>query len=245
MGNCFAACLQLKQSITEIPPSGGNESTSRLTNESLQLTSTRVALKRSRKKNSASGTISKVRRRGKRARVSPCDNGCTRNAGCINTSQEGSSARNAGCIDTSQEGSNHLSPPNHPSDRSGSTESILKTLSSSSVYLRGSLLSFDKNRKSRTPSPFIQPGITQGRLIIVQPCRSMSSTSYVDTSSTECGPCGSAPKMPINEETETVEPVDICTSTSSLGTWTDDPIDIELDAQSEEESCQVFPYDGI
>ena len=230
MGNRFAACLQQKQSITEIPPSGGNESTSRLTNESLQLTSTRVALKRSRKNNSASGTISKVRRRGKRARVSPCDNG---------------SARNAGCINTSREGSNHLSPPNHPSDRSGSTESILKTLSSSSVYLRGSLLSFDKNRKSRTPSPFIQPGITQGRLIIVQPCRSMSSTSYVDTSSTECGPCGSAPKMPINEETETVEPVDICTSTSSLGTWTDDPIDIELDALSEEESCQVFPYDGI
>jgi len=231
MGNCFAACLQQKQSINEIPPSGGDESTSRLTNESLQLTSTRVALKRSRKNKSASLTISKVRRRGKkRTRVTPCDNGTARNAGCINTSKEGS---------------NHLSNPNHPSDRSGSTESILKTLSSSSVYLRGSLLSFDKNQKSGTPSPFIQPGITQGRLIIVQPCRSMSSTSYDDTSTTESVACGSAPKMPNKEETETVEPVHICTSTSSLGTWTDDPIDIELDAQSEEESYQVFPYDGI
>ena len=226
MGNCSAACLQQKQSINEIDPSVGKGNTSRSTNESL--TSARVALKRSRRNKSASAAISKVWRRGKKTRVSPCDDGGGRNAGCINTSQGGS---------------NHSSHAKQPSDSSGFSESTLKTLSSSSVFLNGSFQA--ENQKSRSPSPFIQPGITQGRLIIVQPCRSMSSTSYVDTSSTECGPCGSATKMPIDEETEAVEPVDICTSTSSLGTWTDDPIDIELDAQSEEESCQVFPYDGI
>ena len=218
MGNCSAACLHQKQSINEIDPRVGKGSKSRLTNESL--TSARVELKRSRRNKSASAAISKVWRRGKKTRVSPCDDG----------------------MNTSQGGSNHSSHAKQPSDSSGFSESTLKTLSSSSIFLNGS---FPEDQKSRTPSPFIQPGITQGRLIIVQPCRSMSSTSYVDTSSTECGPCGSAPKMPINEETETVEPVDICTSTSSLGTWTDDPIDIELDALSEEESCQVYPYDGI
>ena len=226
MGNCSAPCLQQKQSINEIDPSVGKESTNRLKNESL--TSARVALKRSRRNKSASAAISKVWRRGRNARVSPCDDGGGRNAGCMNTSQGGS---------------NHSSHAKQPSDSSGFSGSTLKTLSSSSIFLNGSFQG--ENQKSRSPSPFIQPGITQGRLIIVQPCRSMSSTSYVDTSSTECGPCGSATKTPIDEETEAVEPVDICTSTSSLGTWTDDPIDIELDAQSEEESCQVFPYDGI
>ena len=73
MGNCSAACLHQKQSINEIDPRVGKESTSRLTNESL--TSARVELKRSRRNKSASAAISKVWRRGKKTRVSPCDDG--------------------------------------------------------------------------------------------------------------------------------------------------------------------------
>ena len=230
MGNCFAACLQQKQSITESPPSVGQESTSRSANESL--TSASVALKRLRRNKIASATISRLQvlRDGRNNRVSPCVNG---------------SARNAGRINTSREASNHSWRAGQPSDSSGFSESSLKTLNSSTIYeeyLSGSCQPFDENQRSRTPSPFIQPGITKGRLIIVQPCRSMSSTSYADESSAENVPCGNPVKMFSNEEPEVVESREICTSTSSIGSWTDDPQDIELDLLSEDESCQVFPY---
>ena len=231
MGNCFAACLQQKKSVPEIPPIVGEESTSLTTNQSLK--SARVA--RSRRKKSASATIPRVWSRGGRnSRVSPCDNG---------------SAGNAGGINTSQEGSNNSSRTSQPgSDSSGLSESYVETLSSSSIfqeYLSGSCSQpFEENPKTRTPTPFIQPGVTKGRLIIVQPCRSMSWTSHEETSP-ENVPCVSAAKMPINEESETVQSCETCSSSSSIGTWTDDPVDIELDAQSEEESCQVFPYPGI
>ena len=228
MGNCFAACLQQKQSISEIPPIVEEESTSR------SLTSARVAPKRSRRDKSTSATIARVWSRGRRKnRVSPCDSG---------------SAENAGCSNTSQAGSNHSSRASQPSDSSGLSESNVGTLSSSTIfeeYFSGSCCqAFDENQKTRTPSPFIQPGITKGRLIIVQPCRSMSSSSYME-SSPENVPCGGSAKMPINEEPEEVESLEISTSSSSIGSWTDDPLDIELDAQSEEESCQVFPFSGI
>ena len=234
MGNCFAACLQQKQSITEIPPSVGGESTSRLTKGSL--TSASVALERLRRNKIASATISKVLRSGRNNRVSPCDNG--------------GSARNAARINTPREGSNHSSRrAGQPSDSSGFSESSLKTLSSRTIYeeyLSGSCQPFDEIQvKSRTPSPFIQPGITKGRLIIVQPCRSMSSTSYAEEISAENVPCGSPAKMFFNEQPKAVESSEICTSTSSIGSWTDDPQDIELDLQSEDESCQVFPYPRI
>lgn len=230
MGNCFAACLQQKQSIHEILPVVGEESKNLSTNQSLK--SARVP--RWRRNKSASATTPSVWSRGGRNnRVSPCDNGSTENAGGINTSREGS---------------NNSSRASQLSDSSSLSESYVGTLSSSTIfeeYLSGSgCQPFDENPKTRTPTPFIQPGITKGRLIIVQPCRSMSSTSYEETSPDNV-PCVSAAKMPINEESETVQSCEICTSMSSVGSWTDDPLDIELDEQSEEESCQVFPYPGI
>lgn len=230
MGNCFAACLQQKQSIPEIPPILGEESTSLSTNKSLK--SARVAPKRSRRNKSASATTSRVWSRRRTNRVSPCDSG---------------SAGDAGCINASQEGSHHSSRASQPSDSSCLSESYVGTLSSSSIfeeYFCGSCEPFDENQETRTPSPFIQPGITKGRLIIVQPCRSMSSTSYEENSPVNV-PCGSPAKIPFNEEPEAVESLEVCSSTSSIGSWTDDPLDIELDEQSEEESCQVFPYAGI
>lgn len=222
MGNCFAACSQRKQSVTEIPSSVGKASTSRFTNESL--TSANIALKKLRRNKHASATIPKVWSRGRKNRVSPCNNSSAGNAGCMN-------------------GSNPSSRASQPSDSSDSSVSSLGTLSNSSSYedyLSGRCQSFDENEKTRTPTPFIQPGITMGRLIIVQPCRSVSS-SYVENSP-ENVPCGSSSKMPTNEEPEAVESFEIFTSTSSIGSWTDDPLDIELDELSEEESCQVFPY---
>ena len=230
MGNCFAACSQQKQSVPEIPPIVGEESKNLSKNQSLK--SARVP--KLRRNKSASATIPRVWSRGGRNnRVSPCDDGSTGNPGGINTSREGS---------------NNWSRARQPSDSSGSPESYVGTLSSSTIfeeYLSGGCCQpFDENPKSRTPTPFIQPGITKGRLIIVQPCRSMSSTSYEETSPDNV-PCVSAAKMPINEESETVQSCGICISESSIGSSTDDPLDIELDGQSEEESCQVFPHPGI
>ena len=221
MGNCFAACSQQKQSVTAIPPSVGKASTSRLTKESL--TSASTALKKLRRKERASATIPKVWS-GRKNRISPCDNNSAGNTGCII-------------------GSNHSSRGSQPSDSSGLSESSLGTLSSSSSYgdyLSGRCQSFDENDKIRTPTPFIKPGITMGRLIIAQPCRSVSSSNVEN--SPENVPCGSSSKMPTNEEPEAVESLEIVSSTSSIGSWTDDPLDIELDELSEEESCQVFPY---
>ena len=230
MGNCFASCLQQKQSVPEIPPVVGEESTSRSTNKSLK--SARQALMNSRRNKSTSATISTVLSRGRKNRVSPCDSG---------------SAGNAGCINASQQGSHHSSCASQPSDSSCLSGSYVGTLSSSSIfeeYFSGSCEPLDENQKARTPTPFIQPGVTKGRLIIVQPCRSMSSTSYEETS-TENVPCDTPAKIPLTEEPEAVESLRICSSTSSIGSWTDDPLDIELDEQSEEESCQVHPYAGF
>ena len=188
MGNCSGVCLHQKQSINEIDPRVGKGSTSRLTNER-----TRSAEEIAKEQERFSGNLQGLAPRK--------ENSCVTLRWWRRT--------NAGCINTLQGGSNHSSHAKQPSDSSGFSESALNTLSSSSIFLNGSFQA--ENQKSRTPSPFIQAGITQGRLIIVQPCRSMSSTTYVDTSSTECGLCGSAPKMSINEETETVEPVDLST----------------------------------
>ncbi|KAL9989218.1 hypothetical protein ACROYT_G003742 [Oculina patagonica] len=230
----IATSSQRKHSVTAITP----ENASLLSSASLKNEGTALKLQTGER---PSAIVPKPWSRRKN-RVSPCNSGSVRNPGFIETP-------------ALPGGSNRSSPASPSSESSGWSVRTLGTLSSNSSteeYSDGSYQSVSDNEKTATPHPQIQPAITAGRLIIVQPCKSFSPSLDESSSTAEVLPCERSSKtLTITEAKADIvevffskdESLDICSSTSSFGTWTDDPQDIELDELSEDESCKVFPYD--
>ena len=238
MGNCFAACSQRKRSVTKLTPENRGARTSRFSNVLLKHGGTPPKNFQTDKRFSA--RIPKIWSRRKN-QVSPCNSGSVGNA------------KNTG---TFQESKNRSSSANQSSDNAewseSSEEGTSNSNSSNEDFLSDSYQSVSDNDKSRTPSPIIQlTGVTKGRLIIVQPCKSISSSFVEVASTTELPRLERSSKTPSKTGTEREieqvhiskdESLEICSSTSSFGSWTDVPQNIELDQMSEDESCQVFPY---
>lgn len=236
MGNCFAACSQGRRSVAKLTPENRVTSTSRSLNTLLKRGETPPKNLQSEERSSV--RIPKIWSRRKN-RVSPCNS---------------DSVENARNTETLQESANRLSPASQSSDSSEcsvSSEDTSSINSSSEELSSDSCQPVSDNEKSRTPSPIIQPGVTKGRLIIVQPCKTMSSSFDEVTSTAELAHVEISSQTPTTTEAEAeIEKVDVSkggsleiySSTSSLGSWTDDPQNIELEQMSEDESCQVFPY---
>ena len=239
MGNCFAACSQGKRNVTKLTPENRGASTSHFSNVLLKHGGTLQKNFPTDKRSSA--RIPKIWSRRKN-QVSPYNSGSV------------GDAKNTGTL---QESANRSSSANQSSDSSEwyvrSEEGTLNSNSSNEEFLSDSYQSVSDNDKSRTPSPIIQlTGVTKGRLIIVQPCKSISSPFDEMASTAELPRLERSSKIKTETEPEIEqvhiskdESLEICSSTSSFGSWTDVPQNIELDQMSEDESCQVFPYIAV
>ncbi|KAJ7383464.1 hypothetical protein OS493_027625 [Desmophyllum pertusum] len=222
MGNCSTACFSQKQNVSA---KVWKRKASRLANADLNkgAAGTRKSVERSQRSPTRISSILNRRQN----RVSPCDNGRASDSGSIKTLQ----------------GSRNLSNP--ASERlysTGWSASSMVTASTASYYeLRvhssDSYPPGSDHERPRTPTPLFQPGVTMGRLIIVQPCKSFTSSYAADSSTESLSPL----RTPTYPETEAVDSLDTCSSTSSVGTWTGDIQDMEFEQMSEDESCQVFP----
>ncbi|KAJ7377914.1 hypothetical protein OS493_025809 [Desmophyllum pertusum] len=223
MGNCSTACFSQKQNVSA---KVWKRKASRLANADLNngAAGTRKSVERSQRLPTRISSILN----GRQNRVSPCNNGRASDSGSTRILQ----------------GSRNLSNP--ASERlysTGWSASSMVTASTASYYeLRvhssDSYPSGSDHERPRTPTPLFQPGVTMGRLIIVQPCKSFTSSDATDSSTESLSPL----RTPTYPETGAVESLDTCSSTSSVGTWTGDIQVIELDEMSEDEIVSSFSW---
>ena len=211
MGNCFAACSKRKPSVTKVTSKNRSVSTSRFWNALCKRGETPPKNLQCEERSSV--RIPKVWSR-KKNRVSPCNSDNVENA------------RNT---ETPQESANIPSPASQSSDGSGwsvCSEDTSSINSSSEELSSDSCQPVSDSEKSRTPSPIIQPGVTKGRLIIVQPCKTISSSFDEIASTAELARVKVLSQAPTTTEAEAeIEKVDVSkggsveiySSTSSLG----------------------------
>ena len=195
MGNCFATCFQSKESLSaafsneSLSETSSNESASGFSADKKPKNGETPRIKKVVKKKESSVVTRKPWTRS-RNRVAPCNNGT------VGISSEKTLHRSAnflfrvssssGSSDSSLESASSTSVDTE-SGTSCSLESYQKS-SSRSTYSASVGSTYDDSSSQSSysesnPSMEIKPGVTQGRLIIVQPCRSLSE-SY-DSSSAE------------------------------------------------------------
>ncbi|KAJ7381071.1 hypothetical protein OS493_004669 [Desmophyllum pertusum] len=222
MGNCSTACFSQKQNVSA---KVWKRKASRFANADLNngAAGTRKSVERSQRLPTRISSILN----GRQNRVSPCNNGRASDSGSTRILQ----------------GSRNLSNP--ASERlysTGWSASSMVTASTASYYeLRvhssDSYPSGSDHERPRTPTPLFQPGLQWVGLSLYSPARaSLRQTRPIAQPSRSV-----LLRTPTYPETGAVESLDTCSSTSSVGTWTGDIQDMEIEQMSEDESCQVFP----
>ena len=152
----------------------------------------------------------------------------SRSNSCSSSSNSSSSSSSSSrSSNSSNSNSSRSSNSSNSRNRSSSNSSRLETESDSSSYSEYSSQSSysadsEYEEESRPPSIKIEPGVTQGRLIIVQPCHSFSGT---DESASE---------------NFTIRKTSSTSDSSSFVSLSEDMV--QLDDFSEEESFKVHPY---
>lgn len=234
MGNCFANCYQNQASLSATQPNG-NVSTSSSTKRASGPSSTDKKLQ-----NRETAGVKKVTgtRRAwnrRRNRVAPCNNGNIRRNSSGKSLQSSShfihlvSSSSASSTGSSGNGNSDTCTTSSCSSESyqeNSSRGCCSERVDSSYYDSCSNSSFSLSGESEESSkPSAKPGVTQGRLIIVQPCCSVSG-SYVSSSDE-------------NIYKATTQPADLSLDASSLVSCSQNIV--HFDDSSEEESCKVYP----
>ena len=230
MGNCFAGCFQGKESLSaaasdeNLSETSSSESAGELSTYKKTKNGEIAKTKKDRKKKESSVVTRKAWTRN-RNRVAPCSNGNARGTRRVITFQGRkhfplSVSSSSGSSDSSIISSSSDSFETD-SDVSYGSESYEESSSTSSYSESVGSTTYDgsSSHSASSQSMEIKPGVTQGRLIIVQPCRSLSESQ--ESSSTE----------------STADSVSDSSSSSSCSRekgYSDD--------SSDEEFCKVHPY---
>ena len=237
MGNCFAYCFQTKESSSM--PKSSETSSELMTDKKVERAKT-ARIKRAEKTRKNSPMVRRRLLSQKKNRVGPClfdvaeeisDNSLPSSAHFIypvsgssnssvrSNSSDGSFGTRSGssCVSASYE-ENPSRETYTLSDGSRNSDSSSDSTSSSST----------QNDVSRASSAEVKPGVTQGRLIIVQPYRSFSG-SY-DSSSCER----------IHNEQKLPAAFGSSSDASSFDSFSENMVQFD-ECSSEEESCRVYP----
>ena len=240
MGNCSAGCFQSKESLSAAPSDESLSETSSsdsvgglLSTYKKTKNGENARVKKIVKKKESSVITRKAWTRN-RNRVAPCSNGTA------------SGTRSGKTCQGRQRFLYHVSSSSGSSDSSmKSTSSSFETESSTSYdsesYEESSSRSSYSERDSSTyddssshssysassPSLVKKPGVTQGRLIIVQPCRSAPDSYQSSSSESMHSAC-------------TIRTTDSDSDSSSSSSCSRDMG--YSDDSSEDDSCKVHPY---
>lgn len=239
MGNCFAGCFQGKESLSaassdeNLSETSSSESAGGLSTYKKTKNGEAARTKKDGKKKESLVVTRKAWTRN-RNRVAPCSNGTASGTRRVKTFQGRkhfplSVSSSSGSLDSSITPSSSDSFETE-SDVSYGSESYEESSSRSSYSETGvSSTTYDNSssQSESSQSMEIKPGVTQGRLIIVQPCRSLSESQ--ESSSTES----------IHSE-YTVRTADSASDSSSSSSCSRDKG--YSDNSSDEEFCKVHPY---
>ena len=235
MGNCFANCSQSKESSSaafsneSLSETSSDESARGLSADKKPKNGEHRRIKKVVKKRGSSVVPRKAWTRN-RKRVAPCNNDTVgirsektlhrsanflfRVSGSLDSSVESASSTS---LDTESGTSCSLESYQESSSRSSYSESVASTYDDSSS---GAQSSYSESN----PSMEINPGVTQGRLIIVQPCRSLSGSYNSSSAESIHSAC-------------TIRTTGSSSDSSSSLSYSDN-----LDDSSEDESCKVHPF---
>ena len=238
MGNCFAGCFQRKESSSAVSSDEKLSETS--SNESAGGLSTYIKTKNgeaTRKKHvvkkKESSVVTRKAWTRNRNRVAPCSNGTASGTRRVKTFQgrkhfplsvsSSSGSSDSAIISSSSESfetDNNFSYGSESYQESSSRSSYSDSVSSTTY-------DDSSSHSACSQSVEIKPGVTQGRLIIVQPCRSLSESQ--ESSSTE-----SVHSEYTSRTTESASDSSSSSSCSRDKGYSDD--------SSDEEFCKVHPY---
>ena len=227
MGNCFASCFENKESLAESTSTRSSLSTD-IKSEKLETATVNNIMK----KKKLSLVTSKVWNRRKNRVAPACDNDSTTSS---NKTLQGSTHflyPVSGLLESSVKSASDIISSSSRHNSSISSPNRLEEKSSASSYdefsSQSSYSAASNSEVSRSASIKIEPSKTQGRLIIVQPCRSLSTESYESSSE--------------NLRRRVYPITNACSSSESslFGSLSENME--QLDDCSEEEAAQVHPY---